>query len=80
MLVLSSAEKRGAPQRSIDVILVSVFLKISGLMPSILNRKFCLSLLTLGQWRKKLLKISISKPKIKTELSFFFSNFFFLKN
>ena len=79
MLVLSSAEKRGAPQRSIDVILVSVFLKISGLMPSILNRKFCLSLLTLGQWRKKLLKISISKPQIKTELSFFFQIFFFLK-
>ena len=69
MLVLSSAEKRGEPQRSIDVILVSIFLKISGFMLSMFSRKFGLPLVTLRQWRKKLFKVWISKPQIKTEFS-----------
>ena len=50
---LSSGEKLGSPSKSIDVILVSVFLEMSGMILSILSRRLCLSLVNLGQWRKK---------------------------
>lgn len=51
--MLSSAEKLGSPQRSIVVILVSGFLKMSGMILSILSGKFSLSLMNLGKWKKK---------------------------
>ena len=52
MLVLSSAENLGFPERSADVILVSVFLKMSGMILSILSGRLCLSLVTLGSGKK----------------------------
>ena len=51
--MLSSAEKLGSPKRSIDVIQVSLFPRMSEKILSILSRRFCLSLVNLGQWRKK---------------------------
>ena len=51
--MLSSAEKLGSPQRSIVVILVSGFIKMSGMILSILSGKFSLSLMNLGKWKKR---------------------------
>ena len=69
MLVLNSAEKLRPPYRSIGVILVSVFLKMSGMILSLLSRRFCLSLINLGQCRKKWFNISISKPQMQIGLT-----------
>ena len=46
----------------------SVFLKMSGMILSILSRRFCLSLLNLGRWRKKWFNVSISKPQITNRI------------
>ena len=45
-----------------------VFLEMSGMILSILSR-FCLSLVNLGQWRKKWLNVSISKSQVQIGLS-----------
>ena len=69
MLVLSSAEKLTSPLKRIDVVLASVFLKMLGIILSILSRRFCLSLVNFGQWRKKWFNVSISKPQVQIGLS-----------
>ena len=48
---------------------MSAFLKMSGMILSILSRRFCLSLVNLGQWRKKWFNVSISKPQMQIGLS-----------
>ena len=40
-----------------------------GMVLSILSKRFCLSLVNLGQWWKKWLNVSISKPQIQIGLS-----------
>ena len=48
---------------------MSVFLKKFEMIFSILSRRFCLSLVNLGQLRKKWFNVSESKPQVKIELS-----------
>ena len=67
--MVSSAEKLRSPERSINVILVLVFLKMLGMILSILSKMFCLSLVNLAQWRKDSFNVSISKPQIQIGLS-----------
>ena len=61
--------KTWSSKKSIDVILVSVFLKISEITFSILRTRFCLSLVNLGQCRKKWFHVSTSKPQVQKGLS-----------
>ena len=42
---------------------------MSGMILSILSRRFCFSLVNLGQWRKKLFNVSVSKPQAQIGLS-----------
>ena len=44
---------------------MSVFLGISGMILSILSRRFYFSLVNLGEWRKKWFNVSISKPQLR---------------
>ena len=45
------------------------FLKMPGILVSILSRRFCFSLANLGQWIKKCFDVSTSKPQIEIILS-----------
>ena len=47
---------------------MSVFLKLLGMMLSTFGR-FCISLVNLGQWRKKWFNVSISRPQTQIGLS-----------
>ena len=67
--MISSPEKLGSLWRSTYVILMSFFLKISEMMLWILSIWFFLSLVNLGQWRKKWFNVSISKQQIQIGLS-----------
>ena len=42
---------------------------MAGMILSILCRRFCLSLVDLGQWRKKWFNVSISKPQVQIGLT-----------
>ena len=45
------------------------FLKMSRMILSILSRRFSLSLVYLGQWRKRWFNVSISIPQMRIELT-----------